>query len=311
VIGKGIFDSPAFENALYALQKAGEVSEPVRMPSGFHVIRLDNITPGQVKPFEDMREAVAAELRQQKAENRFYEISQTLANLGYEHPDSLDPVARALSLPVQDSGWFSHKGGEGIAANPKVADSAFGEDVLKRGINSEPLELEPGHVVMIRAKEHKDATPRTLEESREDIVKVLREQKAREAIVKDVETLKARAAQGKHPQILATELGGEFRNAGLVGRDASSVDGPVLDAAFRLPQPGAGQVALSSTVLANGDQAVLEVTRVVPGQKDALSEDERKALAQQLAQQTGSEQFDKLLDSARIKAKVVTYSDRL
>ena len=50
---------------------------------------------------------------------------------------------------------------------------------------------------------------------------------------------------------------------------------------------------------------------VAPGQKDALSEEERKTLAQQLAQQTGSGQFDKLLDSVRTRTKVVTYSDRL
>ncbi len=311
VINKGMFDSPALENALFALQKAGEVSEPVRMPSGFHVIRLDNIIPGQMKSFEEVRDTVAKELRQQKAENHFYEISQTLANLGYERPDSLEPAAKALNVPVQDSGWFSRKGGEDVAAAPKVVESAFGEDVLKRGVNSEPLELEPGHVVMIRVKAHKDATPRTLEESREDIVKGLREQKAREAIVKDVETLKARAARGEHPQTLAAEFGGEFKNAGLVGRDAAAVDTAVLEAAFRLPQPGTGQVALGSTALANGDQVVLEVIRVVPGQKDAISEDERKALAQQVAQRSGADQFDKLLDSVRAKTKVVAYNDRL
>ncbi|MDG4556621.1 MAG: SurA N-terminal domain-containing protein [Candidatus Contendobacter sp.] len=311
VIGKGMFDSPAFETALFALPKAGEVSEPVRMPSGFHVIRLDHITPAQVKPFEEVRETVAAELRRQKAENRLYEIGQTLTNLGYEHPDSLEPAAKALSVPIQDSDWFDRKGGEGIAANPKVVESAFGEDVLKRGVNSEPLELEPGHIVMIRVKEHKDATPRTLDESREDIVKTLREQKAREAIAKDVEIVRARAAKGEHPQILAAEFGGEFRDVGLVGRDAAAVDGAVLDVAFRLPQPGAGQVALGAAALANGDQVVLEVARVVPGQKDAFSESERATLAQQLAQRTGADQFDKLLDSARAKTKVVTYSDRL
>ncbi len=311
VIGKGMFDSPAFETALFALSKAGDVSEPVRMPSGFHVIRLDNIAPAQVKPFEEVREAVAAELRQQKAENRFYEISQTLANLGYEHPDSLEAAAKALNAPVQDSGWFDRKGGEGIAANPKVVESAFGEDVLKRGVNSEPLELEPGHVAMIRVREHKDATPRTLEESREDIIKVLREQKAHEAIAKDIETLKARAAKGEHPQALAAEFSGEFKNAGLVGRDATTVDPAVLDVAFRLPRPEVGKVALGTAVLGNGDQVVLEVIRVVPGQKDAFSEEQRKALAQQLAQRAGSDQFEKLLDSVRAKTKVVTYSDRL
>jgi peptidyl-prolyl cis-trans isomerase D len=212
---------------------------------------------------------------------------------------------------VRESDWFSRQGGEGIAANSKVVDSAFGEDVLKRGLNSEPIELEPGHVVVVRVKEHKDATPRSLEESREDITKLLRQQQAREALAKSVETLKARAAKGEHLQTLAAEFGGEYKNAGLVGRDAASVDSTVLAAAFRLPQPQAGQVALGSTVLASGDQAVFEVARVVPGQPDALAEGERKTLAQQLGQQTGSGQFEQLLGSLRAKTKIVVYSDRL
>ena len=310
-ITQGMFDSPAFESALYAMGNPGEVSDLVRMPSGFHLIRLDSITPAQVKPFEEVREAVAKELRHQQAENRFYEISQTLTDLSYENPDSLEPAATALGAPVQESGWFSRQGGEGIAANSKVANSAFGEDVLKRGLNSEPIELEPGHVVVVRVKEHKDATPRTLDESREDVVKLLRQQQAREALAKDTEALRTRAAKGEHLQTLAAEFGGEYKNAGLVGRDAASVEGAVLAAAFRLPQPQAGQVALGSTPLANGDQAVFEVARVVPGQPDALTEDERKALARQLGQQTGSGQFEQLLDSVRAKTEIVVYSDRL
>ncbi len=311
VISKGMFDSPALETALYALEKSGDVSEPVRMPSGFHVVRLDTITPSQVKPFEEVRESIAQELRQQQAENRFYETTQTLANLGYEHPDSLEPVSKALAATIQESGWFNRQGGEGIIQQPKVVESAFSEDVLKRGLNSEPIELEPGHVVMLRVKEHKPVTPRTLEESREEIVKILRDQQAREAMAKDLETLKARAAKGEHLQVLAGEFSGEFKNAGLVGRDEKSIDSAVLTAAFRLPQPEEGKVALGSTALANGDQVVLVVAQVVAGQKGALSEDERKALAQQLSQQMGSGQFAGLLDSVRVKTKVVMYSDRL
>jgi len=183
--------------------------------------------------------------------------------------------------------------------------------VLKRGINSEPLELAPGHVVAIRLKDYRPATPRPLEESREEIGKILREQQARELLIKDAEALKARAAKGEPLQTLAKELGGTYQNAGLVTRDAPTVDRAVLTTAFRLPQPETGQVALGSTALANGDRAVLEVVRVIPGQTDALSEAERKAMAQQVAQQSGSGQFGGLLESLRVKTKVVTYGDRL
>jgi peptidyl-prolyl cis-trans isomerase D len=311
VISQGLFDSPAFEIALYALEEPGAVSEPVRMPSGFHIIRLDQITPAQVQPFAEARAAVAAELRQQKAENHFYDIIQTLANLSFEHPDTLEPAARALGLTIQDSDWFGRTGDEGIFAHPRVLASVFSDDVLRRGINSEPIELEPGRVVVLRVREHQPAAPLTLEEAREDIVATLREQQAREALSRDIETVRTRVAQGEHLQTLATEFGGEFRDAGLVGRDALAVDRTVLDAAFRLPQPEAGQMALGSVILTNGDQAVLGVTQVVPGRLDAFSEEERQILTRQLAQQMGVEQFDSLLASLRQNTKIVTYPNRM
>jgi peptidyl-prolyl cis-trans isomerase D len=311
VIGQGLFDSPAFEIALYALEEPGAVSEPVRMPSGFHIIRLDQITPAQVQPFAEARAAVAAELRQQKAENHFYDIIQTLANLSFEHPDTLEPAARALDLTIQDSDWFGRAGGEGLFAHPRVLASVFSDDVLRRGINSEPVELEPGHVVVLRVREHQPAAPLTLEEAREDIVATLREQQAREALSRDIEAVRTRVAQGEHLQTLAAEFGGEFRDAGLVDRDALAVDRTVLDAAFRLPQPEAGRMALGSVILTNGDRAVLGVTQVVPGRPDAFSEEERQILTRQLAQQVGVEQFDSLLASLRQNTKIVTYPSRM
>ena len=120
----------------------------------------------------------------------------------------------------------------------------FANHALKRGVNSEPLEVEPGHVVVLRVREHQDATPRTLEQSREEITRTLRERQAREALARDITALKTRAAQGVHLQTLAAETGAEFKDAGLVGRDANGVDRATLDTAFRLPQPAEGQIAL-------------------------------------------------------------------
>jgi len=55
-IDKGMFTDPAFENALFALKQPGDISDVVRMPAGFHLIRLDGITPAQIKPFEEVRD---------------------------------------------------------------------------------------------------------------------------------------------------------------------------------------------------------------------------------------------------------------
>jgi peptidyl-prolyl cis-trans isomerase D len=50
-----------------------------------------------------------------------------------------------------------------------------------------------------------------LEESREEIVKMLRESKAREALAKDIETLKVRAIKGEHLQTLAKDLAASLK----------------------------------------------------------------------------------------------------
>ena len=312
VITQQTFENPALAKALFALAAPGAISEPVQMPSGFHIVRLDRISPAAVRALAEVREAISAELRQQKAENAFYDKSQILTNLGYEHPDSLQRAAEALQVPIQESDWLTRQGGgEGVAAYPKVVESAFSEDVLKRGVNSEPLEVQPGHLVMIRVKEHQAATPRSLEQARPDIVNTLRQQQASQALAEAASQLKTRAAAGEHLVVLAQEMGGTLAQPGLVGRDAQGVDRAVLEEAFRLPQPTEGQMALGTAQLANGDQVVLTVTRVTPGAADALSADERKRLNQQLSQQAGSEQFESLLENLRTLSKIVLHSERL
>ena len=311
VINKGMFGDAALENALFALEKVGDISAPVRMPSGFHIVRLDRIAPAALKPLAEVREEIAKELRQQQAENHFYEITQTLANLGYEHPDTLETAAQKLGVPLQESAWFTRQGGEGVTKQAKVLESAFSDEVLKRGLNSEPLELEAGQVVMLRVKEHEEATPRSFDEARDEVEKLLRQRQGQEALERDLATIQQRAAKGEHLQSLAKEFHAPFKHLGLVERDAKDVDSALLAAAFRLPQPGAEQISLGSSALANGDQAVLAVVRAVPGAADAVSAAERQQLTQQLAQQAGTGDFARLLESVQSKTKIVLYSDRL
>jgi peptidyl-prolyl cis-trans isomerase D len=312
VIGKGLAPDPAFETALYGLKDVGAVSEPVATSYGFHLIRLDGITPERIRPFEDVRDELTRDLRLRQAETRFYDVAEQLSRMIYEHPDSLEPAAQSLDLTVQDSGWFGRKGGEGIAANPKVVEAAFSEEVLKRGVNSEPVEAGDNHLVVVRLKEHHSATPRTLEESREDIVQELRQQQAREAIGKVVTALRERVSKGESLAALVSESGGELKQPGLVKRrEVGKADGAVLREAFRLAVPVTGQVTVGSVQLANGDQAVIVLRQIVPGKPEDMAEAERKALVQQLVNQAGTAELQGFLDSLRQETKIVIHDDRL
>ena len=61
---------PAFGAAAFALVNAGDLSEPVQSQFGWHVIRLDGKRAGSVKPYEEAREAILAELRKRFIEEK-------------------------------------------------------------------------------------------------------------------------------------------------------------------------------------------------------------------------------------------------
>jgi peptidyl-prolyl cis-trans isomerase D len=60
LISEGLAD-PAFEKAALALER-GQVSEPVRSASGWHLIRVDEVIPGKQVPLEAARLEIAREL---------------------------------------------------------------------------------------------------------------------------------------------------------------------------------------------------------------------------------------------------------
>src|SRR3989344_3381522 len=107
------------EDALYAL-KSGEVSQPIRSTYGYQLVKLTAHTPEKRKSFADVRKELVEAVRRRQGEERFFDVSEKFRNLVYEQPDSLAPAAKALGLEIRKSEWFTHAGGTGIAAHPKV-----------------------------------------------------------------------------------------------------------------------------------------------------------------------------------------------
>jgi len=48
----------SFENAAWSLKEVGELSPIVKTSYGYHVIRLDGVTPGVKRPFEDVKDSI-------------------------------------------------------------------------------------------------------------------------------------------------------------------------------------------------------------------------------------------------------------
>jgi parvulin-like peptidyl-prolyl isomerase len=62
IIKRGSNYPDAVKNAVFALQ-AGQVSEPVRQPNGFYLIRVDQLN---MEPFDDVSMQIFQEVKQQR-----------------------------------------------------------------------------------------------------------------------------------------------------------------------------------------------------------------------------------------------------
>ncbi|MCX8087214.1 MAG: SurA N-terminal domain-containing protein [Rhodocyclaceae bacterium] len=160
--GRGMMVKP-FEEAVFGLQE-GELSGLVRSDFGFHLIKLQAIRPAQVRPFEEVRAEIAAELKREAAAKRYAEAAEAFANLVYEEPDSLKPAAEKFGLSLQQSDWLA-KGG---AAQPpfshsKLRQAIFSEEAIKQRRNTEAINIGNNTLVAARVIEHKPAALEPLE----------------------------------------------------------------------------------------------------------------------------------------------------
>jgi len=280
--GKGVMD-PAFEEAAFALKK-GQVSEPVRSSFGFHLIKLVDIQGGETKPFDAVKASIKEEIQNERAEQRYYDMAEQLANLTYEHPESLQLAAEQLELPIKTSDYFSRDGGPGIASNPKVTAAAFDEEVLARGNNSESLELDRNHMVVLRVSDHQPAMLRPLDEVRAGIVTTLESDKAQAKAKELAAAVLERVRTGEQPAELAKALGITWSDKQTVTRDSADVARPVSSAVFAMAHPAQGKPGSQQLTLPSGDQAVVILYSVEDGKPAEVDEKARRQAQVKLQQ---------------------------
>lgn len=256
----------SFESALFALQP-GEVSEPVETEFGWHLIKLDELRPASIKPFNDA--SVQGELtrlfRQRDAERRYREMYDKLEQMAFESPNTLEPVAKALGLPLKTSGWITRTTAEGMFSAPALRDAAFSSDVLDNGENSKPLPAGDNRVVVLRKAQYEAPRQRPLEEVEDSIREQLRAEAARlQAAAEAAEAAKA-LQSGTAAAAVAREKGVEFKGPRLVGRGVADIDGLIVDHLFRMPRPEGESASWKTVTLSSGDVAVVGLLRIVDG----------------------------------------------
>lgn len=282
---------PSFDTALFALQK-DQHSAVVKTDFGFHIIKLLDIQPGTTVPFTDVKAKIVAQLQEKKAVDQFYSLQSKLADTSYEVPDTLTETAKVVGVEIKTTVLFSRNDVPVALNKPELVKAAFSDTVLRQGLNSEVIELEPNHVVVIRMKEHHDAGTMPLADVKADIAQRLMQDQANEAARAKAEALMAQVKAGAADVSLTIKT--------KLARGAQDVDAAIVAKAFQMPAPSAAPV-LNTVSLASG-YAVVALDKV--NAADPMGDELMNALKQRLNAQYSEADYRGLIESLKANAKV-------
>lgn len=299
----------AFDKALVTLQKEG-VSQPIKTKQGYEIIKLVDKTPKAVQPFETVKDQIRHTLTLEEAQKQFVQKSEELADLSYQNPDSLAPTAKALGLTVKTSQPFTDKGlKKGIAHYPQVVQTAFSEEVLDHGDNSQPVQLNDDAMVVLRVKSHQKQTILPFDTVKEKVTKQVKQIKQAAKMASLGKTIVSALEKQQSVDALLKDNHLSWITVKQGAREASSAPEAVNQYAFELkPATNGHPVYEGQFIKAVDSFVIIQLDKIIPGDPTKLPQTEKTAIQEQLATNYGIRDYDlyvkSLMDNTKVERKI-------
>ena len=295
---KGTFD-PAFEKALDELS-VNTVSQPIETQYGYHLIELLETRARPIDSFEQRSMRLRVELEEREADRLLATSLEEFSNIAFS--GTLEELNSIYDVQIESTEPFSRSTAQGLMAQEAVQRRAFNDTLYSGELNAEVFEVEPGVWMTFRVKSFDPKTVRPIDEVREDVVAILKQQKASEAARSLAEEIQSHWQDGLAGlPTKASDLNPQgFMNIGRNGDD--SIDRELLLVAFAASAPNEGR---PSTFIAPTTDAFV-VARVDQINLDATIEngtDLSSALSQLRTSQEGSEFWSVVTTAAEVEKR--------
>ena len=282
------------------LTEKGQMSGVIKSSVGFLIVRLDDIQPEQVKPLEEVRDAIAAKVKQEKGVDAFYKLQQKVSEAASNDNESLAGAEQASGLKAKETGWFSQDTLPKELDFDAVKQAIFNGGLVGQngapGSNSDIISVDGDRAFVLRISEHKPEAVKPLDQVKTQIADTLKHDKATQQAKAQADKLLADLKAGKQDALTAAGL--TLSASKTVDRNAQD---PVAQAAFNLPQPVDNKPSWGVSEDMQGNVVLVAVDKVTTGSMPQAQIDEMvKGVTQNNAQLA----FEALLQNLRKEAKI-------
>ncbi|CAH6165890.1 peptidylprolyl isomerase [Klebsiella pneumoniae] len=283
------------------LKEKGQLSGVIKSSVGFLVARLDDVQPAQVKPLADVRNDIAAKVKQEKALDAYYALQQKVSDAASNDNESLASAAQVAGLKVVETGWFGRDNlPEELNFKP-VADAIFNGGLVGEngapGSNSDIITVDGDRAFVLRISEHKAEAVKSLAEVKGQVSDIVKHNKAEQQAKLEADKLLAALKDGKGDEAMKA-AGLSFGAPQTLSRTGQD---PLSQLAFTLPLPQQGKPVYGVGSNMQGDVVLVALDEVKAG---SMPEEQKKAMVQGITQNNAQIAFEALMSNLRKAAKI-------
>lgn len=283
-IERGMMDEN-FDEAAFAIEQVGEISGVVETSFGYHIIKLTDLRPGSVTPFEEVKDDVRQQLVEQQLEDRYFKLQQDLAEVSFEQPETLEPAAKALGEEVRTTDLFARNRAPTPLSDDVILNTIFSQRLIDERLNSDIIETSDDRSLVVRVLEHQPQQTRPLAEVRDQIEQQLRTEKAQELALEQAKAWQKQWAED------ASALDAEVVWFDNIGMRSQQHPRGIVQNVFQMAPNVGDQPAIKTVELGNGNAAVIALTKVTKGNAELGEE------SQQIRQQLSNRQAQVILQA--------------
>lgn len=289
--------------------KTDQFSLPFKTAQGYEIVKVLSTIPAVVQPFSSIQAKVNDDYIKQTAEKQFSDLSDQLANLTFEHPNSLDYASKQLNLPIQSTGFFNQQGGNDIlTTNAKLLAAAFSPEIMNQGANSDVISVSDTQALVVRLKKKIPVTIKSFPEVKQHIIAQLMDEKERVAADKLAQHILQQLKRGASLDELAKKNGLTVADVAWAARNNNPhINQNLVVAAFNLPRPTNKQISAMVLPLAGGDSAVLQLTAVQDGSAASMLDATKKFYMTGMSQGEGLLSYTLYLTGLKRAAAIKHY----